>query len=64
MNPTIDAKKIISKKIKNMSPEKINEVLDFIEFITLKDYHRLMLSAQQKAASKHWDDPKLDIYND
>lgn len=47
-----------------MSPEKVNEVLDFIEFITFKDDHRLMLSAQQKAASKHWDDPKLDIYND
>ncbi len=64
MNPAIDAKKIISKKIKHMSPETANEVLDFIEFITLKDYHRLMLSAQQETVSKHWDDPKLDIYND
>ncbi len=64
MSPTIDAKKIISKKIKNMSPEIANEVLDFIEFITLKDHHRLMLSAQQETVSKHWDDPELDIYND
>ncbi len=47
-----------------MSPEKANEVLDFIEFITLKDYHRLMLSAQQKAVSKRWDDSRLGIYND
>ncbi len=64
MNPTIDAKEIIAKKIKHMSPEKANEVLDFIEFITHKDYHRLMLSAQQKTVSKHWDAPELDIYND
>ena len=64
MNTTIDAKKIISEKIKHMPPERVNEVLDFIEFITLKDYHRLMLSAQQKAVSKHWDNPDLDIYND
>ncbi len=64
MNPTIDTKKIISKKVKNMSPEVANEVLDFIEFITIKDQHRLMLSAQQEIVSKHWDDTELDIYND
>jgi len=64
MNPTIDTKEIIARKIKHVSPEIANEVLDFIEFITLKDYHRLMLSAQQKTVSKHWDEPELDIYND
>ncbi len=64
MNPTIDTKEIIAKKIEYMSPEIANEVLDFIESLTLKDDQRLMLSAQQKTVSKHWDDPELDVYND
>jgi hypothetical protein len=64
MKTTANIRKIIVKKINQVPPEKINEILDFIEFITFKNSHHLMLEAQQKTISKYWDDPKLDIYND
>ncbi len=55
--------KTIMQRVREIPPEKATEVLDFIEFISFRNSHHLMLQAQQDVVSKYWDDPKLDIYN-
>lgn len=60
--------KTIINRIHHIPPEKMTEVLDFINFIAAyhraEPYQHLMIQAQQKTISKDWDDPQLDIYND
>ncbi|MEA3369465.1 MAG: hypothetical protein U9Q24_03855 [Candidatus Ratteibacteria bacterium] len=63
MKPISNVEKTIMQKVRDIPPEKATEVLDFIEFISFRNSHHLMLQAQQEVVSKYWDNPKLDIYN-
>ena len=60
MGTAINSKKIIMKDIEELTPELIQEVVDFIEFLKYKrvkrtgvDYNSLII--QQKSLSRIWD---------
>ena len=60
MGTAINSKEIIMKDIEELTPELIQEVIDFIEFLKYKrvkrtgvDYNSLII--QQKSLSRIWD---------
>ena len=67
MESTINYKEIIVKDIEELSPELIQEVIDFIAFLknkrakkTVVNYHSLIL--QQENLSKIWNTESEDLY--
>jgi hypothetical protein len=52
ITPTNDQEKMIIKKIRTLSPEKVAEVLDFVEFISQKDRDSRWLNTANKLAEK------------
>ncbi len=67
MGTAIKNKGIIMKGIEELTPELIQEVIDFVEFLKNKrmkktgvDYN--LLQIQQKSLSRIWDVESEDIY--
>ena len=67
MESTINYKEIIVRDIEELSPELIQEVIDFIAFLknkrlkkTVVNYHSLIL--QQENLSKIWNTESEDLY--
>jgi hypothetical protein len=67
MNSAMNYKEIIVKDLEELSPELIQEVIDFVEFLKNKrtkqigiDYNSLQL--QQQNLSKIWDMESENLY--
>jgi len=67
MGTAINSKEIIMKDIEELTPELIQEVVDFIEFLKYKrvkrtgvDYNSLII--QQKSLSRIWDVESENTY--
>ena len=67
MGTAINSKEIIMKDIEELTPELIQEVVDFIEFLKYKrvkrtgvDYNSLII--QQKSLSRIWDAESENTY--
>ena len=67
MGTSINYKEIIMKDIEELTPELIQEIIDFIEFLKYKrmkgtgiDYNSLLI--QQKSLSRIWDVESENIY--
>lgn len=64
---TSDQEKIIIQKIRTLSPEKVAEVVDFVEFISQKERDRRLLKSANKLAEKAfkkvWDNTEDDVYD-
>jgi hypothetical protein len=62
-----DQEKIIIQKIRTLSPGKVAEVLDFVEFISQKDRDRRLLKSANKLAEKAfkkvWDNTEDEVYD-
>lgn len=67
MIPTNEQEKIIIQKIRSLSPDKISEVIDFMDFLSQKDQDRQLLKATNKMAEdafrKVWNNPEDDEYD-
>ena len=59
--------RILIHKIRTLSPDKITEVVDFVDFLTHKNRDRHLLQASNKLAEdafrKVWDNPGDDEYD-
>lgn len=66
-NPTNEQEKILIEKIRTLSPEKISQLLDFVDFLSHKDKERRIIQASNKLAEpafkKVWDNPEDDVYD-
>lgn len=67
MDIAVNYKEAVTKQLENLSPELIEEVIDFIEFLKIKrmkkdgvDSSSLLL--QQESLSKIWDSESEDVY--
>ena len=64
---TSDQEKMILLKIRALSPDKVAEVVDFVEFISQKERNRRLLNASnklaEKAFKKAWDNTEDDVYD-
>jgi hypothetical protein len=64
---TSDQEKMILLKIRALSPDKVAEVVDFVEFISQKERDRRLLNASKKLAEKAfkkaWDNTEDDVYD-
>lgn len=67
MIPTNEQEKIIMQKIRSLSPDRISEVIDFVDFLSQKDQDRQLLKAANKMAEddfgKVWHNPEDDEYD-
>ena len=67
LTPTSDQEKIIIRKIRMLSPEKVTEVVDFVDFISRKDRDSLLLKTGNKLAEdafkKVWDNAEDEVYD-
>lgn len=67
ITPTSDQEKIIIQKIRMLSPVKVAEVVDFVDFISLRDRDSRLLKAGNKLAErafeKVWDNVEDDAYD-
>lgn len=65
--PTSDQEKIIIQKIRALSPDKVAQVVDFVEFISQKEMDRRLLKASNKLAedafNKVWENTEDDVYD-
>lgn len=65
--PANEQEKRIIQKIRALSPEKVAEVADFVDFISLKDDERRIVKAAGQMAtevlSAVWNNPEDDIYD-
>jgi hypothetical protein len=59
--------RVLIEKIRTLPPEKIAEVEDFVDFLSLKDQDRTLLRASNRLAEeafqKVWDNPEDDEYD-
>ncbi len=67
METTINYKEIIERDLEELTPELIQEVIDFIEFLKSKrmkktgvDYDSLLI--QQESIGRIWDKESEDLY--
>ena len=64
---TNQQEKILIHRIRTLSPDKITEVVDFVDFLTHKNRDRHLLQASNKLAEdvfrKVWDNPEDDEYD-
>jgi hypothetical protein len=63
----VNYEETITKKLQDLSPELLEEVIDFIEFLKIKrmkkdhiDVNSLLL--QQESISRIWDSENEDVY--
>jgi hypothetical protein len=59
--------RVLIEKIRTLAPEKIAEVEDFVDFLSLKDQDRGLMRARNRLAEdvckKVWDNPEDDEYD-
>jgi hypothetical protein len=67
MSMNVNYEETITKKLQDLSPELLEEVIDFIEFLKIKrmkkghiDVNSLLL--QQESISRIWDSENEDVY--
>ncbi len=64
---TNQQERILINKIRTLSPDKITEVVDFVDFLTHKNRDRHLLQSSNKLAEdvfrKVWDNPEDDEYD-
>ncbi len=67
MGIAVNYKETMIKQLEDLSPELIQEVIDFVEFLKIKrmktsgvDYSSLLL--QQESLSRIWDSESEDLY--
>ncbi len=67
MSMNVNIEETITKKLQDLSPELLEEVIDFIEFLKIKrmkkgyiDVSSLLL--QQESLSRIWDSENEDLY--
>ena len=67
MSTLTNHKELIIKDLEELSPELVQEVIDFIEFLKIKrmkktgvDYESLLL--QQESLSRIWKEKSEDLY--
>jgi hypothetical protein len=67
MEATFNYKEIITKDLEELTPDLIQEVIDFIEFLKSKklkragiDYHSLII--QQESIGRIWNNESEDLY--
>ncbi len=67
ITPTSDQEKIILQKIRTLSPDKVAEVVDFVDFISQKDRDSRLLKAGSKLAEevfeKVWNNTEDEVYD-
>ena len=67
ITPASDQEKIIFRKIRLLSPDKVAEVADFVDFISQKDRDHRLLKAGNKLAeeafNKVWDNTEDEVYD-
>ena len=67
MSMNVNIEETITKKLQDLSPELLEEVIDFIEFLKIKrmkkghiDVSSLLL--QQESLARIWDNENEDVY--
>ena len=64
---TNQQERILINKIRTLSPDKISEVVDFVDFLTHKNRDRHLLQASNRLAEdvfrKIWANPEDDEYD-
>ena len=64
---TNQQERILIHRIRTLSPDKITEVEDFVDFLTYKNRDHRLLQASNKLAEdvfrKVWDNPEDDEYD-
>ncbi len=67
LTPTSDQEKSIIQKIRTLSPDKVTEVVDFVDFISQKDRDTRLLKAGNTLAAnafeKVWDNTEDEVYD-
>lgn len=61
------AEKIISEKIKVLPPQKVAEVIDFVDFLIEREEKKLVNSAMklsEDSFSKVWDNHEDSVYDE
>jgi len=64
MKAMVKEREYLKKEIDNLSPELLEEVKDFVEFLMLKkrDIDYIYLWGQQKSLEKIWGNDAEDLY--
>jgi hypothetical protein len=67
MEAAINYKEIIAKDLEELTPDLIQEVIDFIEFLKVKNMKRTAidshsLNMQQESIGKIWNSKSEDLY--
>ncbi len=67
ITPASDQEKIIIQKIRMLSPDKVAEVVNFVDLISKKDHDSRLLKAgnklAEKAFEKVWENTEDDVYD-
>lgn len=67
INMTSNQESILIRKIRRLTPDKIVEVVDFVDFLSQKDQDHRMLQAANKLAegafNKVWDNAEDEAYD-
>ena len=65
--PTNEQEKMLIEKVRSLSPEKVSQVIDFVDFLSHRDNERHLIQAANKLAEpafkKVWDNPEDDVYD-
>jgi hypothetical protein len=65
--PTNEQEKMLIEKVRSLSPEKVSQVLDFVDFLSHRENERRLIQAANKLAEpafkKVWDNPEDDVYD-
>jgi hypothetical protein len=65
--PTNEQVKMLIEKVRSLSPEKVSQVLDFVDFLSHRENERRLIQAANKLAEpafkKVWDNPEDDVYD-
>ena len=65
MESTANYKEIIAKDLEGLTPDLIQEVIDFIEFLKIKrktGTDSRLLAIQQESIGRIWDSKAEDLY--
>ena len=66
MESTANYKEIIAKDLEGLTPDLIQEVIDFIEFLKIKrktGTDSRLLAIQQESIGRIWDNKAEDLYD-
>jgi hypothetical protein len=67
ISPINDGEKTLIEKIRALSPEKVTEVVDFVDFLSHRDSDRRLVQAANQlgepAFKKVWDNPEDEVYD-